>query len=139
MREIIQDTTGNSETLSRLWYRTAVGTVNYNSAGGGRDVLIIVSDPPLPYPEAVARKSGELTKEDQQRLQNQGMPPDCQDELAIAKERCKLDKTCRVVGVKSGNSLSREEVIKSIRQLLTTTQNDGGKPLFSCIHQVYKI
>ena len=46
---------------SRLWYST--GTIDYG-AGGGRDVLIIAPDLPLPHPEAVARRPGQLTEED---------------------------------------------------------------------------
>ena len=78
-------------------------------------------------PEAVTRRPGQLTEEDKQRLQNQGVPPDCKDDLAIAMERCKLDKRCRIVGIKSGKALSQVEVMKSIAHLLTSTRNDGGK------------
>ena len=98
----------------------------YN-ASGERDVLIIVSDQPFPSPEAVARRPGQLTKEDKQRLQKQGVPPDSKDELAIVKARHNLDKRKRIVGVKSERSLSRAEVMESIAYLLTSTQNDGGK------------
>lgn len=116
---------------STLWQST--GTTRYG-AGGGRDVLIIVSDLPLSDSEAVARRPGQLTKEDKQSLQNQGVSPDCQDELTIVKERHDLDKRFRIVGVKLGQPLSRGEVIKSISNLLTTTQNDGGKVFSNKLH-----
>ena len=106
------------------WYKT--GIVDY-SVCGGRDILIIFSDSPLPHPEVVARRPGQLTKEDKLKLLIQGVPPDCQDDLDIITARYKLDKRCKIVGVKSGTSLSREEVMKSIGQLLSTTKNDGGK------------
>ena len=109
-----------------LWYKT--GVVDY-SVCGGRDVLIIFSDLLLPHPEAVARRPGQLTKEDKLKLLIQGVPPDCQDDLDIVTARYKLDKRCKIVGVKSGSSQSRGEVMKSIGQLLTTTKNDGGKIL----------
>ena len=106
----------------RLWYET--GTIVYG-IGGGRDVLIIAPDQPLHNPEAVARRPGQLTEEDKQTLLSQGVSPEGQSDLAIVKARCELDKEIRIVGVKSGQ-LSREEVMESIRHLLTTTKNDGG-------------
>ena len=104
-----------------LWYETK--TTDYG-IGGGRDILIIAPDQPLHNPEAVARRPGQLTKEDKQKL-SQGVSPEGQDEVAIVKARYQLDKINRIVGVKSGQ-LSREEVMESIRHLLTTTKNDGG-------------
>ena len=106
----------------RLWYET--GTTAYGISGG-RDVLIIAPAQPIHNPEAVARRPGQLTEEDKQTLLSQGVSPEGQDEVAIVKARCQLDKWYRIVGVKSGQ-LSREEVMKSIRQLLTTTKSDGG-------------
>ena len=55
------------------------------------------------------------------------MPTDCHDELAILRVRHDLDKRHKIVNVKSGPSLSQEEVMESIVHLLSTTQNDGGK------------
>ena len=114
----------------RLWRST--GTTAYG-IGGGRDVLIIASDQPLHNPEVVARRPGQLTEEDKQTLLSQGVSPEGQDDLAVVKARCEVDKEIRVVGVKSGQ-LSREEVMESIRQLLTTTKNDGGKYYYSGFH-----
>lgn len=118
---------------SRLWGWDRTSTTD-SGAGGGKDVLIIFSDLPLPDTEAVARRSGQLTKVDKQRLQNQDVPPDCKDELAIAMERYNLDKECRIVGVRSGKSLSRVEVMNTIAHLLTTRQNDGGKMYLANCH-----
>ena len=95
---------------------------------GGRDVLILAPDLSLPHPEAVPRRPGQLTQEDKLMLQNQGLPPDsCHNELDIIKARQELDKRLKIVGVKSGKSLSQEATMKSIAYLLTTTKNDGGK------------
>ena len=107
-----------------LWYKT--GIVDYTVCGG-RDILIIFSDLPLPHPEAVARRPGHLMNEDKLKLLIQGIPPVCRDDLDIVTARYKLDKRCKIVGVKLGRMLSREEVIKSIGEFLTTTKNDGGK------------
>ena len=105
-----------------LWYET--GTMVYG-VHGERDVLIIAPDQPLHNPEAVARRSGQLTEEDKQTLLSQEVSPEGQDDLAIVKARSKVDNRQKIVGVKSGQ-LSREEVIESIRHRLTTTKNDGG-------------
>ena len=118
---------GSSDTSvmrSRLWYRT--GTTDYG-AGGGRDVLIIAPDLSLPHPEAVARRPGQLTEEDKLEPQSQGLPLDCQDELATLQARYDLDKQYRIVGIKLGQSQLCEEILKSIRVLLKKTQNNGGK------------
>ena len=102
------------------------GTIIYN-AGGDRDVLIIAPDLSIPHPEAVARRPGQLTEEDKLKLQSQGLPPDsCDNDLAIVKARCELDRRYRTVGIESGPSVSHEDILRSISHLLTTTQTDGG-------------
>ena len=85
-------------------------------------MLIIASDLPLPNnSEAVPRRPAQLTKEDQQKLKSQGVPPDCQDESAIIKAKYKLDKSKKVIGVKTSETnilLFRDDVMKDITQLL---------------------
>ena len=116
----------------RLWYRT--GKVD-SKVKGGRDILIIASDLPLCNPEAVARRPGQLTEEDKQKLLRQGVSPEGQDDIAVVKARCELDdKRLSIVGVKSGQ-LSREKVMESIRHLLTTTKNGGGR--YACQMYIY--
>ena len=96
-------------------------------ADGSRDVLILAPDLSLLHPEAVARRHGQLTEEDKLKLQSQGLPLNCQDELAIIRARWDLDKSCKIVEVKSGRqSFSQDEVIENIAHLLNNTQNDGG-------------
>ena len=114
----------------RLWCET--GTTAY-SVLGERDALIIAPALPLHNSEAVARRPGQLTEEDKQTLLSQGVSPEGQDDLAIVKARCQLDKEIRIVGVKSGQ-LSREEVMESISHVLTTTKNDGGNYYYSGFH-----
>ena len=108
-----------------LWY--VRDTTTKYSAGGGRDVLIIASDLLLPHSEAVARKPGQLTAEDKQKLQSQGVIFESPNDLAIVKAKHQLDKRITIVEVKSGELLSYEDVIKSVSRLLTTTKNDGGR------------
>ena len=120
---------GNSEVHvpSRLWDSRG-GTVRYGALGG-RDVLILAPDLSLPHPETVARRPSQLTEEDKLKLQSQGLPTNCQDEQTLIKARYKLDKEYKIVEIKSGQSLSQDNVLESIVHLLNTTQNDGGKLL----------
>lgn len=108
-----------------LWYER--DTTTKYSVGGGRDVLIIASDLSLPHPEAVARRPGQLTEEDKQKLRSQGVIFESQSDLAIVKAKHQLDKRITIVDIKPGELQSREEVIKSVSLLLTSTKNDGGK------------
>ena len=111
---------GNEVVLpSDLWHELT------GSVGGGRDVLIFFQDLSS-HPKAVPRRSSELTIEDKQALRSQGVTSDCQDELFILTARYKLDKECKIVGVKSGK-ISKVEIMECTRHLLTTTKNDGGK------------
>ena len=110
--------------------------MRYN-AGGGRDVLIVAPDLSLFNPEAVARRPGQLTEENKLKLQSQGLPPDCQNELAIVEAKYKLGKVYTIVEVKSGQALSRDEVTENIIHLLNTTQKDGDKDTSSFYYSYY--
>ena len=77
----------------------------------------------------MARRPGQLTEEDKLKLQSQGLPHDCHDELAIVKARYEQAPGNKIVEIKSGQSLSREEVIESIDHHLHITQNDGGEDI----------
>ena len=120
----LQDEDGGHEVPRNLWSRR--GTIIYN-AGGERDVLILATDLSLPHPEAVPRRPGQLIQEDKIMLQSQGLPPDsCHEELAIVKARCELDMRYKILDIKSGSLVSREDVLKCISHLLVTTQANGG-------------
>ena len=73
----------------------------------------------------MARRPGQLTEEDKQKLLSQGVTSDCQSEVDIVRARWKLDKGCKTVEVISGHSLT-QAVLKNITNLLNTTKNDGG-------------
>ena len=96
------------------------------AVGGGRDVLIISAGLPPHQPEAVARRPGQLTEEDKQKLLRQGVTSDCRSEVDIVRARYELDKSCKIVDVMSEHSLARKDVLKNITNLLNTTKNDGG-------------
>ena len=59
------------------------------------------------------------------------MPPEAQNELDIITARYTLAKDCSIVEVKSGGSVSYQEVLGSIEHFLNTTENDGGKFLIT--------
>lgn len=116
-------------THSTLEWKST-GIMQYGPRGG-RDVLLIVSDLPLPDPEAVARRSGQLTEEDREKLENQGITCNCEEDWSISRERYRLMKDSSIVGIeknKSGNPLCRKVAMKAIERLLNNTDNDGGKP-----------
>ena len=106
-----------------MWYSTEA--TEYGVGGRG-DVLIISADLPRHQPEAVARRPGQLTEEDKQKLLSQGVTSDCQSEVDIVRARCELHKDCRMVDVLSGKLLTREDVLKRITHHLNATKNDGG-------------
>ena len=76
----------------------------------------------------MARRPGQLIEDDKLKLQSQGLPPDCQDELNIIQARYEVDKEY-TFKVKSTYSQSQKEVLENIAHLLDTTQNDGGKDI----------
>ena len=121
----------NMAAQSSIWVRKGgVGTV-YSSAGGGRDVLIIGSDVPLPQRDAVSQCNIELTEDDRRRLTNQGISETCCDDLSIIRARTNLDKDCALVGVEvsgglHGKELSRDYILKQIASLMNNTTKPGG-------------
>ena len=90
-------------------------------------MLIIASDWSLPSnPEAVPRRPAKLTKENRQKLKSQGVPSDCQDEVAITQAR--YNKFTEVmVRTSYPKKLLRKDVMKSIAHLLNYTKCDTGK------------
>ena len=77
----------------------------------------------------MARRPGQLTEEDKLKLQSQGVPPDCHDELDIVMARNNLDKRLKIVEVKTGWSLSRAEIVESLEHHFNITKNEGGNIL----------
>ena len=108
------------------WISTPILTYG---AYGGRQVLIIFSDVPLPHPEAVPRRESCLTQEDKEKLQSENVPRELEDEVAIVRKRYELDKAKKVFNVlesKPGKLLSRGEAFGVVAALMNNTENDGG-------------
>ena len=113
------------------WYGS--GSLEY-SAQGGRDVLIIEADLPLPDPQVVSRRTAHLTDDDRQKLKSQGISSDDLHEASIIRARYEYDKRrtlFRVLRSESDHQLRRQEVYESITELFRRTKNDGGKQFTS--------
>ena len=72
---------------------------------------------------------GELTDDDRQKLEHQGVPRDCHhDDLSIIKVRYGLDKEMSIAEVlRDDGSLTCEQVTKKITQLMNETDTSGGE------------
>ena len=68
-----------------------------------------------------------------EKLLSQEVTGDYQDEVDIVRAKYELDKRHKMVEVKSGHSMCREEVSKSIAHLINTTKNDGGMQVFPSV------
>ena len=77
----------------------------------------------------MARRSGQLTEEDKQKLKSQGVTSDDLDEVSIIKGGYECDKRrtlFQVLKSEPEKQLSQEQVVKSITKLFQSTKNDGG-------------
>ena len=107
------------------------GKVRYGAAGK-RDVLLIVPDNDLSHPDVVPRRPAiELTKQLREKLENQGLARDQQqDDLAIMKARYGLDKDRQVQEVLTsepgGERVTRERVLKHITSYINNHEDRAG-------------
>ena len=112
-------------------------TLTYG-AYGGRQVLIIFSDVPLPdRPEAIQRRDGQLTEKDREKLRSERVPDDYQDESDIVRQRYDLDKAKKMFAVlesKPDKLLAKSEAYGVIAALMNNTENDGG--MIVCSYQI---
>ena len=107
------------------------GKVTYR-ASGKRDVLLIVPDNNLSQPDVVPRRPAiELTKQLGEKLENQGIARDQQeDDLTIMKARYGLHKDYQVQEVLTsepgGERLTRERVLKHITSYINNHEDRAG-------------
>ena len=104
-------------------------------AAGDREVFLISSVGDMhDNPEVVPREATELTDEDGEKLTNQGVPVDCQnDDLSIIQARVGLDKTLELVRVevsKPGKELSHGYILKQIEDFLEKCKKPGGSYMY---------
>ena len=104
------------------------GKVGY-SAGGDRDVLIIVPED-VSGPDIVQRRPAiELTEEWRGKLENQGIErEDHSDDLTLVKARYSLDKSRTITDMSSpgGEKLTRERMLKAIKVLMNNCEAKKG-------------
>ncbi len=108
---------------------TRNGILNY-AESGNREALLITSNLTMQDNDVIPRRlQEELTDEDRQKLEYQGIPRDCHhDDLSIMKARFSRDKERSIAEVlRNEGSLTCELVNKKITQLLNNTDTSGGE------------
>ncbi len=114
--------------ISPTW-STSNGKYAYG-ASGKAEVLLITSNPTTQDDDVIPRRpGGELTDDDRQKLEHQGVTRDSHhDDLSIMKARFILDKDKSIAEVlRYDGSLSCEQVTKKIALLLNNTDTCGGE------------
>ena len=102
------------------------------SAGGKRDVLLIVSEDDLSHPDVVPRRSAiELTQQLREKLENQGIARDQQtDDVTITRARYSQDKRYMIHRVETsqpgGERVTRESVLKHITTFMNNHYDTAG-------------
>ncbi len=116
------------EELLEPWEYTLHGNKHFG-AYGSRDVLILVSSESGDE-DIVARKKGELTQQDKDRLTSEGISKDCwEDDAKMMKERLSKN-TSRLISVKvedTPHCMNRKYVLSQITALFNNTTAQGGK------------
>ena len=80
--------------------------------------------------EIVPRCKIAITEENRRKLTNQGIPPECSDDLSIIRARIDLDSTLELVRVlvnEPGKELSRSYILEQVEEFLKRTKKQGGK------------
>ncbi len=107
-----------------IWEASGKG-LKWHEASGSRDVSIIVS---LEGPDIVPRKKGELTKEDMERLTNQGIPQESwHDDAKLMEARYQKDsERSKNVSIENDPESKREHILDRIATLFNNTTKPGG-------------
>ena len=78
--------------------------------------------------DVVARKNGELTQQDKQRLASEGIPEDCwEDDAVIMKKRYLKDNRYKSVNVEQCDQTRMQCVLEKITSFLSNTTMPGGE------------
>ena len=106
---------------------------------GARDVLILVSSAPEGG-DVIARKNGELTKQDKQRLTSEGIPEDhWEDDAMMMKERYLKDREYKLVNVEDCHQMKKQYVLDKMISFFNNTTMPGGEKnkCMSCKNDLY--
>ena len=113
---------GEHPELSESTFR---GVKHYGSYGA-RDALILVSTA-SEGDDVVARKNGELTQQDKQRLASEGIREDYwEDDAIMMKERYLKDSKYKLVNVEDCH-MKKQYALEKIISLLNNTTMPGGE------------
>ena len=104
-----------------------LGGVKTFAADGARDVLVLESTA-SERDDVVARKDGELTQQDKQRLTSEGIPEGCwEDDAMIIKKRYLKDSKYKSVNVENCHQMKKQYVVEKITSLLNNTTMPIGE------------
>ncbi len=113
--------------MAEVWEDTISG-VKAHGSYGSRDMLIIVSSESLEG--SVPRKNGELTKEDRDRLTNQGIPQESwHDDARLMEARYNKDRDVKKIHVENDPASKRGHILNRITNLFNNTTQPGGMRL----------
>ncbi len=102
-------------------------TLGGDKLTGVRDVLILVSSESGDE-DIVARKKGELTQQDKDRLTSEGISKECwEDDVMIMKERYNKDSDMKSIKIEDTPHLNTKYVLSQITALFNNTTAPGGK------------
>ena len=114
------------ELIQEPWEYTLQGK-KQTGAAGTRDVLILVSSE-SGGEDIVARKKGELTQQDKDRLSSERISNDCwEDDVKIMKERYSKDSNMKIIKIEdTPHCMKRNYILSQIAALFNNTTAQGG-------------
>ncbi len=102
-------------------------------AGGEREAFLLVSTgdaAPDGNPDVIPLQgAGELTEEDRRKLDSQGVPPDCRDDVSIVRARITLSPICQLSREEvsmTGRELTRGYVVGQLEEFFNSVEKPGG-------------
>ncbi len=102
------------------------------ASGEREDFLLVSTDEAAPdgNPDVIPLQgAGELTEEDRRKLDSQGVPPDCRDDVNIVRARISLDpeyQLSREEVSTTGRELSRGYVLRQLEEFLNSVKKPAG-------------
>ncbi len=115
--------------------------------GGDREAFLLASvgevAPDGKNPDVVPLQgAGELSEEDRRKLDSQGVPPDCCDDVSIVRARITLDPhtwlSCEKIST-TGRVLTRGYVLRQLEEFLNSVERPGGEEARGDIEYVNKL
>ncbi len=99
--------------------------------GGEREVFLLASFGPPATPDVVPwpPREGEISAEDRRKLDGQGVPSDCQDDLSIVRARISLDRDYHLYKEELStvdSELTRGHVLSELECFLNQVEQPGG-------------